>query len=242
MKPRILAILNIRPGEERNVFLMLAQYFFMGAAMLFVQSASLALFFTVWDSTAMPYIYLGIAVIVSSITAAFLKISERSSLARFLILSVLFVLIGSLALRIGLAFSASKWLLLALPIWSQTLVNLTVTAFWTLAGNIFDIRQGKRIFGLMNAGSWLAYIVMGPFTTPLVNAIGTENLYFVIAACLLIAFFLQQAVIRSNPSTQAAPEVTEGQPQQTSILQLFRIRYIVLIFALITLWRISTSP
>lgn len=239
MKSRILTILNIRAGEERIVFLMLAQYFFMGAAMLFVQSASLALFFTVWDSTAMPYIYLGIAIIVSSITAIFLKISERTSLARFLILSVLFVLVGSIALRIGLAFTHSKWLLLALPIWSQTLVNLTVTAFWTLAGNIFDIRQGKRIFGLMNAGSWLAYVVMGPFTTPLVNAIGTENLYFVIAACLLIAFFLQQLVIRSNPSTQAAPEVIEGQIQQTSVLQLFRIRYIVLIFALITLWRIS---
>ncbi|MEN9562884.1 MAG: hypothetical protein RIR73_1128 [Chloroflexota bacterium] len=239
MKSRILTILNIRAGEERNVFLMLAQYFFMGAAMLFVQSASLALFFTVWDSTAMPYIYLGIAIIVSSITAIFLKISERTSLARFLILSVLFVLVGSIALRIGLALTHSKWLLLALPIWSQTLVNLTVTAFWTLAGNIFDIRQSKRIFGLMNAGSWLAYVVMGPFTTPLVNAIGTENLYFVIAACLLIAFFLQQLIIRSNPSTQAAPEVIEGQPQQTSVLQLFRIRYIVLIFALITLWRIS---
>ncbi|MBL8063924.1 MAG: cyclic nucleotide-binding domain-containing protein [Anaerolineales bacterium] len=239
MKSRILAILNLRPGEERTVTLMLAQYFFMGAAMLFVQSASLAMFFTAWDSTAMPYIYLGIAVIVSSITATFLKISERTSLARFLILSVLFVLIGSIALRVALAFTSSKWLMLALPIWSQTLVNITVTAFWTLAGNIFDVRQGKRIFGLMNAGSWLAYVVMGPFTIPLVNAFGTENLYLVIAGCLLIAFLLQQAVIRSNPSTQVTPEIMEGQPQQTSILQLFRIRYVALIFALITLWRIS---
>lgn len=239
MKSRILAILNIRPGEERNVFLMLAQYFFLGAAMLFVQSASLALFFTVWDSTAMPYIYLGIAVIVSSITTIFLKISERTSLARFLIMSVIFVLLGSIALRVGLALTSSKWLLLALPIWSQTLVNITVTAFWTLAGNIFDVRQGKRIFGLMNAGSWLAYVVMGPFTIPLVNALGTENLFIVIAACLLIAFLLQQAVIRANPGTQAAPEIAEGQTKQTSILQLFRIRYIALIFALITLWRIS---
>ncbi|MFN8401369.1 MAG: Npt1/Npt2 family nucleotide transporter [Anaerolineales bacterium] len=239
MKSRMLAILNIRPGEERNVFLMLAQYFFMGAAMLFVQSASLALFFTVWDSTALPYIYLGIAIIVSSITAIFLKISERTSLARFLILSVLFVLIGSIVLRIGLAFTASKWLLLALPIWSQTLVNITVTAFWTLAGNIFDVRQGKRIFGLMNAGSWLSYVILGPFTTPLVNLLGTENLYLVIAACLLIAFFLQQAVLRTNPSTQVAPEFEQNQRQQTSILQLFRIRYIALIFGLITIWRIA---
>lgn len=239
MKSRVLAILNIRPGEERNVFLMLAQYFFMGAAMLFVQSASLALFFTAWDSTAMPYIYLGIAFIVSFITAVVLKISERTSLARFLILSVLFVLAGSVALRISLAFTGNKWLLLALPIWSQTLVNITVTAFWTLAGNIFDVRQGKRIFGLMNAGSWLAYVVLGPFTTPLVNTLGTENLFLVIAVCLFIAFVLQQMVIRANPGTQSPPETPEGQPQRTPIVQLFRIRYIALIFALITLWRIS---
>lgn len=239
MLSRILAILNIRPGEERNVFLMLTQYFFMGAAMLFVQSASLALFFTVWDSTAMPYIYLGIALIVTSITAIFLKISARTSLAQFLILSVLFVLLGSIALRIGLAFGVNKWLLLALPIWSQTLVNITVTAFWTLAGNIFDVRQGKRIFGLMNAGSWLAYVVMGPFTTPLVEMLGTENLFIVIAVCLFIAFILQQMVIRANPGTQLQPEAANGHQQETSILQLFRIRYIALIFALITLWRIA---
>ncbi|MCB0102023.1 MAG: cyclic nucleotide-binding domain-containing protein [Anaerolineales bacterium] len=239
MKKRLLAILNIRTGEEHTVFLMLAQYFFMGAAMLFVQSASLALFFTAWDASAMPYIYIGIALIVSSVTAIFLKISERTSLARFLILSVLFVLLGSIALRAGLAISTSKWLIFVLPIWSQTLVNITVTAFWTLAGNIFDVRQGKRIFGLMNAGSWLAYVVMGPFTTPLVEQIGTENLYLVIAACLLIAFFLQQAVIRTNPGTQAAPEYTTDQAHQASIPQLFRIRYIALIFALITIWRVS---
>lgn len=196
MISRILAALNIREGEARTAFMMLAQYFFMGAAMLFVQSASFALFFTAWDATAMPYIYLGIAVIVSSITALFLKISERTSLAQFLVLSVLFLLFGTVALRIGLAVTASKWLMLILPIWSQTLVNISVTAFWTLAGNLFDVRQGKRIFGLMNAGSWLAYVIMGPFTTPLVKAIGTENLYIVVALCVLVSFILQQITLK----------------------------------------------
>lgn len=239
MISRIRAALNLREGEERTVFLMLAQYFFMGAAMLFVQSASFALFFTAWDTTAMPYIYLGIAVIVSSITALFLKISARTSLAQFLILSILFLLFGTIALRIGLAITTSKWLMLILPIWSQTLVNISVTAFWTLAGNLFDVRQGKRIFGLMNAGSWLAYVAMGPFTTPLVNAIGTENLYTVIALCVLISFVLQQITLKKNPRTYATPESPEGETQKTSILHYLRNKYIFLIFALITTWRVS---
>ncbi len=236
---RILNALNIRKGEDQTVFLMLAQYFFMGAAILFVQSASFALFFTAWDSSAMPYIYLGIAVIVSSITTLFLKISERASLAQFLILSLLFLFFGTVALRISLALTSSKWLMLILPIWSQTLVNISVTAFWTLAGNIFDVRQGKRLFGLMNAGSWFAYVVMGPFTTPLVNAIGTENLYSVIALCVLISFFLQQINLKRNPGTRTKPEIADAGEKKNRIFRYFSNKYIFLIFSLVIIWRIA---
>jgi hypothetical protein len=240
MQNRLMHLLNLRPGEGRNVALMLAHYFFMGAAMLFVQSASFALFFESWDATAMPYIYLGIAVIVSSITALFLKISERTSLARFLVLCLLFIIFGTVVLRIGMAFTTSKWLHLALPIWSQTLVNLSVMAFWTLAGNIFDIRQGKRIFGLMNAGSWLAYVVVGPFTTPLVNLFGTENLYVIVAVSTLFGFLFQLAVLRENPHVSAPPHaVSESRSKPTSVWNLFRKQYIVLIFVMIALWRVA---
>ncbi len=238
MRSRILAILNIRPGEETNVFLMLVHYFFMGGAMLFVQSASLALFFEAWNTTAMPYIYLGIAVVVSSVTALFLKIAERTSLARFLVLCVLFILLGTIAFRSALAITQSKWLMLALPVWSQTLVNISVMAFWTLSGNLFDVRQGKRIFGLMNAGSWLAYVVMGAFTVPLVKAIGTENLFIVVAVCLLFAFMFQILVLRANLRTAASPEIIQSRERQ-SPFRLFHNRYILFIFLLITLWRVA---
>lgn len=238
MPNRLLALLNLRPGEEKNVLPMLAHYFFMGGAMLFVQSASLALFFEAWEVTAMPYIYLGIAVIVSSITALFLKVSERTSLARFLVLCLLFVLIGTIVLRGALLFTQSKWLLLALPIWAQTLVNLSAMAFWTLAGSLFDVRQGKRIFGLLNAGSWLAYVVMGLFTAPLAQRLGTENLYVVVALCLLVAFLFQIVILRANPRTSETVEPQPGK-QKASPSNLLRNRYVLLIFLLIAVWRVA---
>src|SRR5689334_4219881 len=163
MLAKIDAALNIRTEERRVVYLMLAQYFFMGAAMLFAQTASMPLFLEHWDASAIPYTYIGIAIIVSSITAIFLKISERVSLGRWLALTVLFLVFATLGFRVGLALIPSKWLALALPIWTQTLINLAVLAFWTLAADIFDVRQGKRLFGLLNAGSWLSYVVAGPF-------------------------------------------------------------------------------
>ena len=151
MLSRIDTILNVRPDERRNVYLMLAQYFFMGAAMLFAQTISMPLFLEYWDASAIPFTYIGIAIVVSSITAVFLKISERVTFARWLWLTMVFLVLVTLGFRFGLAAAPSKTLALFLPIWTQTLINLAVLAFWTLASDIFEMcirdrsrRRGQR--------------------------------------------------------------------------------------------------
>ena len=96
MLTRIDAILNVRPEERRHVYLMLAQYFFMGAAMLFAQTISIPLFLEYWNASDIPFTYIGIAIVVSLITAVFLKIYERISLDRWLWLTVLFIAVTNL--------------------------------------------------------------------------------------------------------------------------------------------------
>lgn len=238
MLKRIDAILNVRPEERRHVYLMLAQYFFMGAAMLFAQTISMPLFLEYWDASDIPFTYIGIAVVVSLITAVFLKIYERISLARWLWMTVLFITVTNLVIRAGLAVAPSKWLALLLPIWTQTLINLTVLAFWTLAAEIFDVRQGKRLFGLLNAGSWLSYVIAGPFTSTLVTSLGTENLYIIIAVCLFIALLIQGVILRGMKKSQ--PQTQHSTPQEQPPLgALFRNRYILLVFALAAIWRVA---
>lgn len=232
------SLLNLQPQERRTVYLMLAQYFFFGAAMLFTQSASMPLFLEYWDASAIPITYIGIAVVVSSITAAFLKIAERVSLANWLGLTLLFLTLVTLGLRAGLWLAPSKWLALALPIWTQTLINLAVLAFWTLAAEIFDVRQGKRLFGLLNAGSWLSYVVAGPFTGAIASRLGTANLYFIIAACLATGLIFQSLVLRSTKPTQSAPPPRQEQKQPT-LGNLLSSRYILLIFGLTAIWRVA---
>ncbi|HRJ76601.1 MAG TPA: MFS transporter, partial [Anaerolineales bacterium] len=172
------------------------------------------------------------------ITAVFLKIAEKVSLSRWLWLTVLFIVVITLLLRFALAIAPSKWLALFLPIWTQTLINLAVLAFWTLAAEIFDVRQGKRLFGLLNAGSWLSYVVAGPFTGTFVNLLGTENLYIVIAVCLLIALFIQGVIIRGMKKHE--PQVSESAQQaQPPLSALFHNRFILLVFGLAAIWRVA---
>lgn len=238
MLSRLDTILNIRPDERRHVYLMLAQYFFMGAAMLFAQTISMPLFLEYWDASYIPFTYIGIAIVVSAITAVFLKIAEKVSLSKWLWLTVLFIAVTTLILRAGLFIAPSKWLALLLPIWTQTLINLAVLAFWTLAAEIFDVRQGKRLFGLLNAGSWLSYVVAGPFTSTFVTLLGTENLYIVIAGCLFIALFIQGIIIRDIKTPQ--PQSTETTQQtQPPLSALFRNRFILLVFGLAAIWRVA---
>lgn len=238
MLNRLDAILNIRPDERRTVYLMLAQYFFLGAAMLFAQTISMPLFLEYWDASHIPLTYIGIAIIVSSITAVFLKISSRVSLARWLWLTLIFIAIVTLLLRAGLAVAPSKWLALFLPVWTQTLINLAVLAFWTLASDAFDVRQGKRLFGLLNAGSWLSYVVAGPFTGTLAATLGTENLYIVIAICFFIAILIQSIILRGIKKPQAQFSDAPA-PKELPISTLLRNRYILLVFALAALWRVA---
>lgn len=238
MLNRLDIVLNIRPDERRTVYLMLAQYFFLGAAMLFAQTISMPLFLEYWGASYIPLTYIGIAVVVSTITAIFLKISERVTLARWLWSTLLFIAITTLLLRIGLAIAPSKWLALLLPIWTQTLINLAVLAFWTLASDIFDVRQGKRLFGLLNAGSWLSYVVAGPFAGGLANTLGTENLYIVVAICFFIAISIQSIILKSVKKPQS--QSIDSTPQiQQPVSALFRNRYILLVFGLAAIWRVA---
>lgn len=238
MLSRLDSILNIRPDERHNVYLMLVQYFFMGAAMLFAQTISMPLFLEYWDASSIPFTYIGIAIIVSSITAVFLNIAEKVSLSKWLWLTVLFITVATLLIRFALAVAPSKWLALFLPIWTQTLINLAVLAFWTLAAEIFDVRQGKRLFGLLNAGSWLSYIVAGPFTGTFINLFGTENLYVVIAVCLFIALLIQGVITRRLK--KSTPQTSENtQQEQPPLSALFRNRFILLVFGLAAIWRVA---
>ncbi len=239
MLNRLDTILNIRSDERRTVYLMLAQYFFVGAAMLFAQTASMPLFLEYWDASAIPLTYIGIAIIVSTITAIFLKISERVSLAKWLWLTLLFIAVTTLLLRAGLAIAPSKWLALALPIWTQTLINLSVLAFWTLAADIFDVRQGKRLFGLLNAGSWLSYVIAGPFSGVIAARIGTVNLYIIIAACMFIALFIQSIILRGRKKPPAQSIDSPPPPEQPPLSAILRNRYIIYVFALAAIWRIA---
>jgi AAA family ATP:ADP antiporter len=65
-----------------------------------------------------------------------------------------------------------------------------ISQFWTLANEIYDPRQAKRIFGFIGGGAMLGGMTGSGLTALLVERVGTENLILFSAAILGVCFFL----------------------------------------------------
>jgi len=53
------------------------------------------------------------------------------------------------------------WPVAALMIWFEVVWALTSLEFWGLAGRLMNLRQGKRLFGLIGSGDMVATVIGG---------------------------------------------------------------------------------
>jgi AAA family ATP:ADP antiporter len=234
---RLSAFFSIQAGEGRLVTLLTVQYFFLGAAFVFTQTTAFALFLTEFGSRYLPLVYMAIAVGASLAAVLYLKLGGRLALSRLLKTNLASLTVISLGLRLGLLLPQAHWVIFILPVWFQILANFEILAIWTLAGRLLDVRQGKRLFGLIGAGNWLAIAAGGFVVSPIVAALGTANLLVLAAISLAAGIFVQLITLREyGKPLEAAPAprpVTVEKPREPDIL---RSRYVILFLMLVIVW------
>jgi AAA family ATP:ADP antiporter len=229
---RMASLFNIRPGEGWLVSLLLAHSFSIGWARIFARTAAFTLFLAEFDAQSLPYTYIGVSIIVTLISFAYLKMGERLSFSNLLIVTLSFLLITLIALRVGLGLSGAGWLVFALPIWYEVLWTLTNLEFWNLAGRLFNVRQGKRLFGLIGSGEQVAIIIGGLLVPVLVGLIDISNLLLTAAVAIAAAVGLLFYITHSFADHLSAPVEKAAAKGQESGANLLRNRYILLIYGL----------
>jgi ATP/ADP translocase/HEAT repeat protein len=238
---RISAAFNVQPGEGQMVSLLLLQYFLLGGAFNFVQTAAFSLFLVEFSAQTLAYVYIANAMIVPLITTVYLRLGQRISFPKLLAINLGFLLALVVAFWLALGFSGKNWVIFALPILFQILVNLGNLSFWPLAGRLFNVRQGKRLFGLVGAGQWIAIVLTGFLIPTLVSWIGTGNLLILGAISLFGALAINRFITRLYAAALHAPleklAVTKtGRRKSSTALSPRRSRYVLLLFALAFLW------
>ena len=63
---------------------------------------------------------------------------------------------------------------------------LLISQFWTLANDVYDPRQAKRLFGFIGGGASLGGATGAGLTALLVERVGTKNMLLVSAAIMAV--------------------------------------------------------
>ncbi|MCB1172549.1 MAG: HEAT repeat domain-containing protein [Leptospiraceae bacterium] len=179
MVQRLYSLLGVTHRDARRVLVVAAMFFILLCGLAMGRSATDAFFIKSAGTQYIPYMYVINAfamVLVSYMYSRLEKLVSRYRLFHY----ILYFLILTLAL---LRLLVALWqpLPVAIPFglyaFYETALLILMMHFWTFANDLFDPREGKRLFPLIGGAGLAGLIVGGVLTTVIAPLIGTVNLF-----------------------------------------------------------------
>lgn len=184
--------LNLRKDEILPVAILVFQSVFLGFFLGAFDVSANTLFLNSFDQSMIPK-----AIVVSGITGILLTslysfFQSKLEFSKLAVLNLFTVFALTFLLRAGYYFSDTKWLAFGLFVLMGPLNIVALVGFWGTVGRIFDLRQGKRIFGFIDTGQVVG-VIISSFSIPFLISLGfkTNNLLYISAVSAFLAFVLQ---------------------------------------------------
>ena len=197
MQQVLSRLFRARPGEWGAILLLQILVFLIICALLIVKPTASALFLSEYGAVGLPYMFLATALLAAVVSTGYSAALRHYSLLRVSVISLvvcLLVLLGCASfVRLPMARPAVA---VVLYLWMALFGVLAASQFWMMASFVFDVRQAKRLFGLIGAGAIAGGIAGGYLTTLLAREIGTRNLILLAAALLLPCLVLTAVIWR----------------------------------------------
>ncbi|HEY8398246.1 MAG TPA: Npt1/Npt2 family nucleotide transporter [Flavihumibacter sp.] len=112
---------------------------------------------------------------------------------------ILFMAGTMLLVRIGSTMITENWLYYVSLAWFYVLYLLNSLEFWGIASKLFNIRQSKRLFGVVSSGDIPAKFIGYTLALVFVPYTGTLNLLFLGVISMLISVPFYRSIARSEP-------------------------------------------
>ncbi len=237
----IYKALNIELGEETSVLLLIFQSVFLGVFYGTFDISAHALFLEVYKPEMIPnaYIISGIAGIIMTSIYSWFQGKIRFSV--FVIVNLFIVAILTALMRFGFIVVKIEWQVFIVFVMMGPLNIIALLGFWGTVGRIFTLRQGKRLFGLIDTGQ-IVGIIVSSYAIPVLLSfqVATKDLLFISAISIVVALLFQLII-----TNRIQLERDTGQDQvqtkaETSFWSLFKDRYIVYMSGFVVLLVIVT--
>ncbi|MEO8681563.1 MAG: Npt1/Npt2 family nucleotide transporter, partial [Vicinamibacterales bacterium] len=187
-------IVQLRDGEGTTALLMFAYSFLAMTSYNIVKPITRSEFISSLGADNLPWVQFGSGVIIGFIMQGYTRV--MSKVPRRWIIPVTQLGMAGLLLLFWFLFTTvgADWVAVGFYLLALILGILLTSQFWTLANDVYDPRQAKRIFGFIGAGASLGGATGAGLTTFFVESLGAKNMLLVSAsimgACLAIVLFI----------------------------------------------------
>ncbi|MBI3234067.1 MAG: hypothetical protein HYZ42_08495, partial [Bacteroidetes bacterium] len=233
IKKSITRIFNIQSGEELATVLLLIHSFLIGVTLAFYFAPANALFIREFGIKLLPHAYIASGIIGYITGYIYTRLQRKYALSKVFTGTLIFLLMVVTAILVGFKLTAAKEITFLLFACLATVFSLSYLEFWGLALRLFNLRQGKRLFGLLSSGDIVSSIIgylSIPAIIPLLHDT-TDLLYFAVVG-MLCSLVLLRIIIKKFPENLISPRATAlVRLQPLPFSRLFQNRYFVLIFS-----------
>lgn len=190
LRNSILDFLMIRTSESKLVGRLFAFEFFQGSAIALFFTAAIAIFLQHRPTSDLPKVFILGAILLWGFGFLYSKLEHRLSTHNLITTILIFNICCIVMFRLMMVHQEEQWFLYLFLASFNVLYLLNNLEFWGLAALLFDVRQSKRLFGIISAGDIPAKMIGYIAAILLVPFIGTENLLWVAAGSLVASFFI----------------------------------------------------
>jgi HEAT repeat protein len=225
-KPNVWSRFGVRPAEERGAALMLAHSAAMGFSTVFFETAASALFLGAFGASALPSVYLAAAALSAATGYAYSRLQNRLSFSGLMTGTLLSLVLVVGALPGALLLTRAAGLFFFAMVFYRVLSILTDLEYWAVASRLYDLRQGKRLFGFIGTGEVAARII-GSFSVPLLlRAGGVPNLFVMSALALVLCLILLRRVLPLVAADEGPKQTAAQKAARSSMGSLVKDPYL----------------
>lgn len=241
---RLRSLLKIEYGEELPILLLFLYFSLVLTSYLIIKAARDGMFLSRYSAMTLPYIYVGVAVLIGLVVPVYLRISGRAGLTK-LITGTLAFFIANVVLLWWAGNAHWSPLAAVFYLWSSVYGAIVPTQVWTVANRVLDVRQAKRLFPLISSGGMLGSVAGGVFASAAVKRMGTYHLLLVLVPLLALCAFLARLLLRRYAHTrsgiQSGASVSARRGDAESVWKpLVQSRYLRVIAAMLALSAVVT--
>jgi AAA family ATP:ADP antiporter len=215
-----------------RTFVLFTNFFLIIMALYNLKPASRSLILGTLGADALPYIWIGSALVLLVAIIAYHHILNRYSRIHVVLGSCLLFIMLLIVFRISLTISTSKFIPVAFYIFVDILSVILVEQFWSLTDSIYSTEEGKSWYGLIGTGGLLGGVAGGGVAALVIKytPLQTYDLLLIAAAIIGVIFSLTWLMGRLHLYTSDM-EVSNPRQLKHRWQILTKSRYLILIAA-----------